>query len=99
MHFALAMRMGVGHIALTGGDGPAGNGETEMFELCAFLAPKKVAKVRKASGPSIKIGCKVFVYGHEGVVTGKHETNKGWWNVSVGGKVVGFDRCAIDVVG
>ena len=71
-----------------------------MFEICALLAKKKTAKVRAPRKPAIKIGAHVTVWGHNGVVVGKHETNATWWNVFVEGRqVVGFDRSAIVVEG
>ena len=75
------------------------NGDTDMFELCAFLAAKtpKASKPRKPPGPKINVGVAVTVMGRHGVIIGKNDKNTAWWDVDFGGKVYGFARTEITI--
>ena len=74
-----------------------------MFEMCAFLAPKKITKVRKASGPKIGVDAMVTVGGSDrmGRVTGRNTRFTNAWFVDFkieGERVMSYSRNMIFVV-
>jgi hypothetical protein len=73
-------------------------GAAEMFELCALLAPKRIKRARKPSGPKVGPGKAVTVSGHSFTVTGRDTRYTNAWFIARPGETVPFTSVSRDMI-